>query len=117
MKIEEIRHLLNATLLTGQELLDREVFSACASDLMSDILSYVKNQTVLLTGLTNAHVIKMAEILEVTAIVFVGGRKPAEEVVDMARKMGIAVLATEYTMYEACGRLYSAGLPGCTRES
>ncbi|MFS8500603.1 MAG: DRTGG domain-containing protein [Caldicoprobacter sp.] len=117
MKIQEICNLLNATVLAGQELLDREVFSACASDLMSDILSYVKNQTILLTGLTNAHVIKMAEFLEVTAIVFVGGRMPADEVVDMARNMGIAVLATKYTMYEACGRLYSAGLPGCTRES
>jgi len=117
LKIEEIRDLLNAKLLTGEDLLDREVFSACASDLMSDILSYVKKQTVLLTSLTNAHVIKMAEILDVTAIVFVGGRTPAQEIVDMAKKMGIAVLATEYTMYEACGRLYSAGLPGCTRES
>lgn len=117
MKIQEICHLLSATVLAGHESLDGEVLSACASDLMSDILSYVKNQTVLLTGLNNVHVIKMAEFLEVTAIVFVGGRIPADEVVDMARNMGIAVLTTKYTMYEACGKLYSAGLPACMRES
>jgi predicted transcriptional regulator len=84
---------------------------------MSDILSYAKNQTLLLTGLTNAHVIRTAEMLDVTAIVFVRGKIPAQEVVDMAKEKGIVVLATEYTMYEACGRLYNMGLPGCTRES
>jgi len=115
--VGEIRDLLHAKLLAGEDLIDKDVSSACASDLMSDILSYVKNQTVLLTGLINAHVIRTAEILDVTAIVFVRGKIPAQEVIDMAKERGIVVLATEYTMYEACGRLYNMGLPGCTRES
>ena len=48
-------------------------------------------------------------------IVFVRGKIPPKEVLDMAEDLGIAVIGTPYTLYESCGRLFENGLPGGAR--
>jgi predicted transcriptional regulator len=114
LKLSEIKEILNANVLVGEELLDRDIHSACGSDLMSDVLAFVKEQTLLLTGLTNPHVIRTAELLDVSAIVFVRGKVPGQDILDMAIENSIALLSTEHTLFTACGKLYKAGLPGGT---
>ena len=113
MKATEIQDLLQATTLVGP-LPQEEVLTACGSDMMSDVLAFPKDRMVRLTGLTNPHRVRTADLLEVMMIVFVRGKQPNEEVLNMAEDAGIAVLMTEYTLYDACGRLYAAGLPGGT---
>lgn len=115
MKVIEVKDLLEAEILVGDGMLETEIKSACGSDLLSDVLSFVKSHTVLLTGLTNPHVIKISDVLEISAIVFVRGKCPSKELIDMAVQKGIAVLTTRHTLYEACGILYGAGLPGVTK--
>ena len=110
MKISEIRELLDADLLVGQDIAEKEVFSACGSDMMSDVLAYVKDQAVLLTGLVNSQVIRTAEMMDMVCIVFVRSKRPTEEMLDLARESGIAVMCTKKRMYEACGKLYAEGL-------
>lgn len=112
MKISAIKSLLNAELICGEDHLDREVYSACGSDMMSDVLAYVKDQAVLLTGLVNSQVIRTAEMMDMVCIVFVRSKKPTEDMVELARESGIALLTTEKRMYEACGLLYTSGLVG-----
>ena len=117
MKIREIQELLSAELLCGESSLEKEIISACGSDLMSDVLAYVKEQTVLLTGLTNSHVVRTAEMLDVSLIVFVRGKVPADDILQMAKDRDIAILRSTYTLFEACGILYSNGLRGgCRRD-
>jgi len=96
-------------------MLQEEILSACGSDLMSDVLAFVKEKTVLLTGLTNPHVVRTAEMLDVSAIVFVRGKKPTEDILRMAIDRKIAILTTSHTLYVACGILYQNGLPGGVR--
>ena len=115
MKIAKIKELLGAELVHGMDMLDQEVESACGSDLMSDVLAFVNGKTLLLTGLTNHHVIRTAEMLDVSAIVFVRGKKPADDVLKMAIEKNIAVLTTDLTLYVACGILYQNGLSGNVR--
>ncbi len=110
MTIGEIRDLLNAEILSGEELLDHSVDSACGSDMMSDVLAYVKNQAVLLTGLVNPQVVRTAEMMDMVCIVFVRSKQPTPEMLALAKECGIAVLTTKKRMYEACGKLYSCGL-------
>ena len=110
MKISEIGKLLDAELLTGEEHLDSEVISACCSDMMSDVLAYVKDQGVLLTGLINSQVIRTANMMDMCCVVFVRGKKPTEEMVELARECGIAVMRSDKRAFEACGILYAAGL-------
>ena len=112
MKILEISKLLNAEICCGEDRLESEVCSACGSDMMSDVLAYVKEQAVLLTGLINLQVVRTAEMMDMKCIVFVRGKKPPQDVIDLAEESGIVVLRTEERMYVACGRLYENGLRG-----
>ena len=117
MKIREIQQLLNATLLCGEEKLDHDVYSACCSDMMSDVLAYVKDQGVLLTGLINPQVIRTASMMDMVCIVFVRSKAPTDEMIDLAEKCGIAVIKCDKRAYEACGLLYDAGLRDTTGEA
>lgn len=112
MKISDIRDILDAKVVSGDNLLETEVFSACGSDMMSDVLAYVKDQSVLLTGLVNSQVIRTAEMMDMVCIVFVRSKMPSEEMIALARESKIALLATDKRMYEACGKLYASGLRG-----
>ena len=112
MKISTIRELLGAEVLCGAEHLDVDVHSACGSDMMSDVLAFVKDQAVLLTGLMNAQVVRTAEMMDMRCIVFVRDKKPTPEIVELAEESGIVVLASPKRLYEACGILYANGLVG-----
>ena len=110
MKISEIQNLLHAEVVCGDDLLEKEVFSACGSDMMSDVLAYVKDQAVLLTGLVNPQVVRTAVMMDMRCIVFVRDKKPTPEIVELAAESGIVLLASPKRLYEACGILYANGL-------
>jgi len=112
MKLETVKNLLKADVLAGEENLSREVHSACGSDLMSDVLAFVKDQALLLTGLVNGQVIRTAEMMDMKCIVFVRSKLPTAEMIELANESGIVLLATKKRLYEACGILYSNGLVG-----
>ncbi|MBQ8532065.1 MAG: hypothetical protein IJ432_01365 [Clostridia bacterium] len=112
MKISTIRELLDAQVICCEDGLARHVYSACGSDMMSDVLAYVKDQAVLLTGLVNSQVIRTAEMMDMNCIVFVRSKMPTPEMTELAKESGIVLLATKKRMYEACGILYSNGLVG-----
>mgnify|MGYP003318421069 CR=1 FL=1 len=116
MKIREIRDLLDAEVLCGEDQLDREVSSACCSDMMSDVLAYVKDQGVRLTGLVHAQVIRTANMMDMHCVVFVRSKKPSEEMIELAEECGIAVLNSRLRAYVACGILWQAGLNGDTED-
>ena len=103
MKISTIKDLLEAQVICCEEELGSHVYSACGSDMMSDVLAYVKDQAVLMTGLINSQVIR---------IVFVRSKLPTAEMIELANESGIVLLATSKRLYEACGILYSNGLVG-----
>lgn len=112
MKISTIKDLLDAEVICCEEGLARHVYSACGSDMMSDVLAYVKDQAVLLTGLVNSQVIRTAEMMDMNCIVFVRSKLPTAEMQELAKDSGIVLMATKKRMYEACGILYSNGLVG-----
>ncbi len=112
MKISTMKELLEADVLCCEENIGRHVYSACGCDLMSDVLAYVKDQAVLLTGLVNPQVIRTAEMMDMICIVFVRSKMPTEEMLELARESGIVIMQTSKRLYEACGLLYSNGLVG-----
>ena len=112
MKIQTIVDLLAAKVLCGTDKLDGSVHSACGCDMMSDVLAFVKEQAVLITGLCNPQVVRTAIMMDMRCIVFVRGKMPPEEVISLADEAGMVVLATNERMYTACGKLYVNGLAG-----
>ncbi len=112
MKISTIKELLGATVLTGEDRLNEHVYSACGSDMMSDVLAYVKDQAVLLTGLMNTQVVRTAEMMDMHCVVFVRSKQPTPDIIELAKESDIVVMTSPKRMYEACGILYSNGLVG-----
>jgi anti-sigma regulatory factor (Ser/Thr protein kinase) len=113
MKLKKIKEILRAEVLTGDDgALEVEVTNACGADLISDILADMKKNAVLLTGLTHRQIIQTASMSEFAAIVFVRGKCPASDVIELARENGIPLLRTDFPLYESCGLLYEAGLKG-----
>lgn len=115
VKLSRVKELLNAQVLSGEEKLNHvEALSACGADLMSDVLAFTKEKTLLLTGLTHPQVIRTAEMIDLVGLVFVRGKRPSDEVVAMAKERGLPVLMTDLPLYETCGLLYTAGMIGCS---
>ena len=112
MKISDILSILDAQLLTEGAGLGREVHTACGSDMMSDVLAFVKDQSVLITGLNNPQVVRTADMMDMICIVFVRGKKPDAGILALAEERGMAILCTDHTMFTACGLLYAHGLRG-----
>ncbi len=112
MTLKEVCEILEANVVCGQDNLDIEVKMACGSDMMSDVLAFVKNQSLLLTGLQNPQVVRTADMMDMHCIVFVRGKEPTEDIIELACDRDIVLMQTPLRMFTACGRLYDAGLKG-----
>lgn len=115
MNLSSVANTLSAAVLTSEDeqaLENTVINTACGCDLMSDVLAFVKDQSLLLTGLINPQVIRTAEMMDIVAICFVRGKVPPPEVVELANERGIVLLSTEMPLYTACGKLYADGLGG-----
>lgn len=110
MTVRDIAQLLEAKVLAGEKNIDREVHSACGSDMMSDVLAYVKDQAVLLTGLCNIQSIRTAIMMDMVCVALVRGKKPDKAMINLAEKQGITLLSCDKRMYLACGILFANGL-------
>ena len=112
MTIADMVSVLNAKVLIGSDKLDTPVYTACCSDLMSDVLAFVDEKTVLITGLTNPHVVRTSEMLDLKCIVFARGKIPTDDILESADEQGLVVLATKLTAFSTCGLLYEMGMRG-----
>lgn len=111
MIVRDIIPILEAEVVTAADL-EAEIHSACGSDMMSDVLAYVKDQSVLITGLVNPQVVRTADMMDMVCIVFIRGKEPDEQVINLAKERGITLLKTKCRMFTACGLLYTNGLRG-----
>lgn len=111
MKIRDVIQILDADVIV-QGNLDEELKTACGSDMMSDVLAFVKDQSVLLTGLNNPQAVRTAEMMDMHCVIFVRGKEPCKEVIGLAKQKGITILKTSHRMFSACGLLYENGLTG-----
>jgi len=116
MTLREIADLLDARILVGEDRLDIEVKTAFAADLMSDVLAFAKPGSLMITGLTNPQIVRIASIVDNSAILMVRGKIPPEETLTLAEEMDIPVLSTRYILFETSGRLYASGIVGCVRK-
>jgi predicted transcriptional regulator len=112
MKLSEIVQELEAIPLTGEDKLDHEVARCGAADLMSDVLARSTEGILLMTGLTSVQTLRTAQIAGVLAVVYVRGKRPAPDVIELAKGGHIPLFSTPYSMFVSCGRLHARGMVG-----
>jgi len=109
--LDDVVHLLRARVLYGKDMTVK-VVEVGAADLMSDVLALSKPGMLILTGLVSVQVIRTAIVSDLCGVIFVRGKKPGREILDLAREANIPVLGTDLTMFEAAGVLYGAIFSG-----
>jgi hypothetical protein len=112
VRFAQIRKLLHAEVLNEPIDEHTDINVAKASDLMSDVLTFSGPGKLLITGLTNNHTVKICNIAGISTVVFVRGKKPAQDTIKMAKRCNIAILTTYMSMFESCGVLYAHGMRG-----
>jgi len=110
MTVAEAVGLLEGQFFCSKDKANLEIKSVCAADLMSDVMAFIKERVLLLTGLVNTQVIRTAELLDIQCIIFIQGKVPAREIINMAEEHGIILAGTKHSMFLACGKLYEAGI-------
>lgn len=113
MTLHEIKKLLDAEVLIGEDQLDMEVKTAFVADLMSDVLAFATAGSLLITGLTNPQVVRTADVLDIAAIIMGRGKLPSQETFQLAEELNIPILTTKYILFEIAGQLYARGIRGC----
>ena len=110
MTVAEAVKILDGQFFCGEDKGEMEIASACGSDLMSDVMAFVKDRVMLFTGLVNPQVIRTAELLDIHCIIFVRGKVPNREMIEMAEQSDIILGGTKLSMFLSCGKVYEAGL-------
>ena len=110
MLVKEIVDILKAKeiYIDDQAIYQKDYKKGFSSDLMSDALALLKNETeevLFITGLANVQSLRTAEVLDI-----VRGKPLDMTIVDMAKNLHINLFQTDETMFEACGKLYEAGM-------
>ena len=111
MLLKEIICLLEASLVYGEQYLNKEIKKAFAADLMSDVLTLDCNGVLLVTGLCNMQTIRTAEMADVSCILFVRGKKATPDILQLAAENEMILMETDHSMYHTVGELYCNGLP------
>lgn len=110
MKLSEVQRVLEAEVLCGNNLLYKNVYSCFACDLISEMLLYVTPNTLVITSLTNIHVVHTAHVMDAVGVVFVGGKRPDQTVIMNSEMSDIPLFTTNHLIFECCGRLYTNGM-------
>jgi len=114
MRLREVVEILNADVLCGENNVDSiEVEYGYAADLMSDVLAFASHSMLLITGLTNIQIFRTAQMLDISAILFVRGKMPQSDLMELAKEAEMPIIFTKDSMFAACGKLYEKGLTPC----
>lgn len=111
MKLSEIVTIVDGNYCTTPPNKDILITGGCGADLMSDVLATAQPESILLTGLNNPQTIRTAQMADIRAIIFVRGKYPSPDVVEVAEREQIPLISSPHGMFELCGRLFNAGLP------
>ena len=111
MNVEELIRTIDGYLYNSDADLTRDIKGGCGADLMSDVLASIQPEAVLLTGLCNPQVVRTAQMADVRAIIFVRGKQPTIDTIELAEQENLPLISSPFGMFELCGRLFRAGLP------
>ena len=110
MKIKEIAELVGGEIVGARSDDEYEVVKAFASDLMSDVLRFSMDETVLITGLCNNQTMRTSEMADLRVVLIGRDKQPDAEMLELAEDSGITIIKSKYSIFKISGILYAAGI-------
>lgn len=105
MKIAEIAELVCGKILTKDYKASLDVQGAFVGDLMSDVLSTIKPEAVLITGLNHPQVIRTALIADASMVIIARGKTPTSEMIELAENEHMPLISSPLGLFEISSRL------------
>ncbi len=109
MNLIKVSELVNGTIQLGCDV-QHDFTTAFSSDLMSDVLRFPMEKTILITGLSNIQTIRTAEMSNIQCIIFVRNKKVSDDMIELAEENNISLITTSLTLFEVSGKLYGNGI-------
>ncbi len=116
MYLREVVDLLDARILTENSDLEMDLSGAFCSDMMSHMLAYSNDKSILITALYNPQVLRTAELMGISCVIFIGRNEPDPTLIKLAKSLGLTIVQSPQSMYVTCGILFSNGLQGTFTE-
>ena len=110
MKIKEIAELVEGEIVGAPVDDSYEVLKAFASDLMSDVLRFHMDDTVLITGLCNNQTMRTSEMADLRVVVIGRDKQPDGDMLELAEDSGITIVKSKFSIFKISGILYGAGI-------
>ena len=110
MKIKEIARLVDGEIVGAPADDSYEVEKAFASDLMSDVLRFSMEDTVLITGLCNNPTMRTSEMADLRVVLIGRDKQPDAEMLELAEDSDITIIKSRYSLFKLSGILYNAGI-------
>ena len=110
MTIKEIARLVDGEIVGAPADDSYEVEKAFASDLMSDVLRFHMDDTVLITGLCNNQTLRTAEMSDLRVVLLGRDKQPDESMLELAEDLDITLIKSKYSIFKLSGILYGAGI-------
>jgi len=110
MELQEIIKSLSLRVETPSTDLHREVKGAYVSDMLSDVIGNSKEGFLWITIQVHLNIIAVASLKNLSGIILVNGRVPAEETLKKAIEEKIPIMTSPLPAFDLVGLLYSLGL-------
>ena len=110
MTINEIAKLVEGEIVGAPADDVYEVKKAFASDLMSDVLRFSMDETVLITGLCNNQTMRTSEMSDLRVVLLGRDKQPDEDMLELAEELDITLIKSKYSVFKISGILYGAGI-------
>ena len=110
MTIREIAQLVNGEIVGAPVDETYEVRKAFASDLMSDVLRFHMDETVLITGLCNTQTMRTSEMADLRVVLIGRDKQPDADMLALAEDSDITIIKSKYSIFKLSGILYAAGI-------
>ena len=110
MKITEIAGLVEGEIVGAPSDDSYEVKKAFASDLMSDVLRFPMDETVLVTGLCNNQTMRTADMADLRVVLIGRDKQPDAEMLELAEDSDITIIKSKFSIFKISGILYAEGI-------
>jgi hypothetical protein len=110
MKLQEIIDSLSLKVETPSADINREVKGAYVSDMMSDVMGNAKDGFLWITIQVHLNIIAVASLKNLSGIILVNSRVPADDTLKKAVEENIPIMTTPLSAFDLVGMLYSLGL-------
>jgi hypothetical protein len=109
MKLSEIQQKMNFKVFTS-EIFDKDVSGIYISDMVSEVMASAQAGNLLITIQTHKNVLAAANLVDVSGIIFINGKEPDQQVIDLANKAKVSLFGTSENGWQLAGKFYELGL-------